>query len=358
MSTLAQNDFQDGVLSRTDMIAIFRQVEKAGSLTSQEFTDLKTLVGDAPLFVGVAYVQQLSQDVVTGNVANAHYLGATLGNLAVGFSAANLEKLVDKWFLGTDHPVATSDWVGTNGKDETFTYRQVSGQLFVNGVAYTDIRQGGIGDCYFLSSLAETALKNPTAITSMFIVNGDGTYTVRFMHGTQAAYVTVDSQLPTDASGYLVFDGMGQRASSSTNELWVALAEKAYVELNECGWTRFGQTGNGKNVYNAISGGDMSIALTQITGHAATDGYLGGITFATFASYVSKGESICLGSDNSPANSQIVGDHAYAVLSIDTLHQTVTLFNPWGLNNGHDSGVITLTWVQLEQSFDFLSRTT
>ena len=32
----------------------------------------------------------------------------------------------------------------------------------------------------------------------MFIVNGDGTYTVRFNNGSQSQYVTVDSYLPTN----------------------------------------------------------------------------------------------------------------------------------------------------------------
>ncbi len=239
--TLAQSEFQDGVLSRTDMISIFRRVEQNGAMKLQELNGLRAIVNNGAFFTSDYYVQQLSQDIVNGNVANAHYQGMALGNLKVGMVAAKLEKLVDKWFLGTDLPVATSDWVGTNGKDETFGYSYVNGQLFVqqsgdaNVVAYTDIRQGGIGDCYFLSSLAETALLDPSAIQSMFIVNGDGTYTVQFMQGTTPRYVTVNSMLPTTASGELVFDGMGQMASSSSNELWVALAEKAYVQMNETG---------------------------------------------------------------------------------------------------------------------------
>ena len=131
------------------------------------------------MFSGVGYVQVLSSDVVLGNSANAHYQGKALGNLKAGFSAANFEKLVGKWFFGTDHPKGTSDW------GPTYSYRQASGQLFVNGAAYTDVNQGGLGDCYFLASLAEVALKNPSAITSMFIVNGDGTYTVRFYNGSE-----------------------------------------------------------------------------------------------------------------------------------------------------------------------------
>jgi hypothetical protein len=364
--TLADTDYQDGSLSRTDMIGLFHSVAQAGAMTSGEFTDLTAIVNNASLFGGLNYVQVLSQDIVIGNFANAHYQGAALGNLAVGSSTTKLNDLVNKWFLGLDLPVGTSDWTNANGQDITYGYSQVSGQLFVkqtgdsNAVAYTDIRQGGIGDCYFLSSLAETALKNPTAITNMFVVNGDSTYTVRFMYNGIAQYVTVNSQLPT-SGGYLVFDGMGQAASNSSNELWVALAEKAYVQMNESGWIRPSSWGGGKNVYNAISGGCMFMALNQITGQntvAETATVNDAADFNTFVAQFNAGKSICLGSiDSPPPSDNIVGDHAYAVLSVNTANQTVTVFNPWGLNNGHDSGVITLAWSQICACFNYYDRT-
>jgi hypothetical protein len=364
--TLAQSEFQDGVFSRDDMISIFQKVEQTSGVTQQEFNGLKAIVTHTAFFTTDYYVQQLAMDVVYANPANAHYLGGALGNLMAGAGSAKLEKLVDKWFLGTDHPIATSDWIGSNGKPMTFGYSQVAGQLFVqqagdsSAVAYTDVRQGGIGDCYFLSSLAETALKDPSAITNMFIVNGDGTYTVRFMQGSVARYVTVDSKLPTDSYGELVFDGMGQMASNSGNELWVALAEKAYVQINESGWIRPTSWGGGRNVYNAISSGCMFMALNQITGQSTVYG-LSTIystqVFNNFAAAFNAGDSVCLGSMDSPGNSQIVGDHAYAVLSVDTTNQTVTVYNPWGVNNGHDAGVITLSWYDVSQSFNYYDRT-
>ncbi|HEY2759881.1 MAG TPA: C2 family cysteine protease [Pirellulales bacterium] len=349
---LGKTDIQDGVLSRSDMMAIFSAVEKVGAVTATEFSDLKNIVNYAGLFTGVGYVEVLSQDVVIGNTANAHYQGKALGNLKAGSTVANLTNLVNKWFLGADHPVGKSDW------GPTYSYRKVSGQLFVNGASYTDVQQGGLGDCYFLSALAETALKNPGAITSMFIINGDGTYTVRFMHGSKAEYVTVDSQLPTDSSGHLVFDGMGHSATSSSNELWVALAEKAYVEINECGWIRPASWGGGQNVYTGISGGAMYMALNQITG-AATVAYTSTTSsFDAMAAAFNAGKSICFGSKDSPANTNlVVGDHAYAVVAVNTTTHTVTLFNPWGLNNGHDSGTVTLSWTQVQANFDWYDRT-
>ena len=52
---LAKADFQDSVLSRSDMIGLFRQVANGG-VTAAEFTDLKTIVNTASMFAGVDYV--------------------------------------------------------------------------------------------------------------------------------------------------------------------------------------------------------------------------------------------------------------------------------------------------------------
>ena len=169
-----------------------------------------------------------------------------------------MEKLVNKWFLGLDRPTAGG------------AYRQVAGQLFVNGATYTDIHQGYLGDCYFMSSLGEVALKNQAAITNMFIVNGDGTYTVRFYHNGVAEYVTVDSYLPTNSGGALIYANRGANYNNASNELWTALAEKAYVQMNEMGWTRGSLTGTGQNSYAAIEGGYIYAALGHITGQATT----------------------------------------------------------------------------------------
>ena len=82
--------------------------------------------------------------------------------------------------------------------------------------------------------------------------------------------MTVDQQLPTTSSGTLIFDGLGASATDPSKVLWVALAEKAYVEINECGWIRPSSWGGGLNVYTDISGGDAYMALGQITGQATT----------------------------------------------------------------------------------------
>ena len=248
---------RDHVLTRTDMLSIFVEVEQDGKVTSNEFTDLKHVVGNTTYYVGIDYVEVLASDVVNGNVANAHYLGSTLGNLSAGASSSQLVKLVDKWFYGEDHPAVTAGW--------GLTYQTANGSLFPHTPTYTDVRQGVIGDCYLLASLGEAAIINPKLITNMFIVNGDGTYTVRFYHNNVADYVTVDSQLPATASGMYLYADLGQNIHTAGTPLWVALAEKAYAQMDESGWLRADVGDMGHNSYSALSSGYMFDALHQIT---------------------------------------------------------------------------------------------
>jgi hypothetical protein len=340
---LGHNLYTDGLIDRNDMISLLRNAEDGSVVDATELTDLRTITSSTTLFGSSDYVWKLSSDVVNSNTANAKYQGTALGNLVAGSSSAQMEMLVNKWFLGLDRPTAGG------------AYRQFSGQLFVSGATYTDIHQGSLGDCYFMSSLGEVALKNQAAITNMFIVNGDGTYTVRFFNNGVANYVTVDSYLPTNTSGSLIYANRGAYFANTSNELWTALAEKAYVQLNEMGWERGSLSGSGQNSYSAIEGGYIYAALGHITGQSTTAfAYTAGSTsFTTFANAYNQGKMIGLASKSTPASTQVVGNHAYAVIGCDVANQTVTLFNPWGI----EYGLVTMTWAQIQGSFQYFDRT-
>ncbi len=326
------------------MIALLRNAEDGNVVDATEFTDLKAIVANTSLFGTLGYIDQLAADIVNGSIANAHYQGGTLGNLAANSSSTQLENLINKWFLGLDRPTAGG------------TYRLASGQLFVNGPAYTDINQGQLGDCYFMSSLAETALKNPNIITSMFTVNGDGTFTVRFYYNGTPQYVTVDSYLPTDSSGRLIYSGMGNMYNNASNELWADLAEKAYAQANELGFVRPGLSGNGQNTYGAVESGYIYAALGQITGQATTPFTMTTTTnsFQTFVTAYNAGKEIGFASPANPQSASVVGNHAYAVVGYNAANQTVTLFNPWGIQYG----LVTMTWAQIQGSFTYYDRLT
>ena len=62
------------------------------------------------------------------------------------------------------------------GMQDRFYLRQTGDTA---GVAYTDLHQDGLGDCYLLSSIGEVAMKSPSFIHNMTTINQNGTETVR-----------------------------------------------------------------------------------------------------------------------------------------------------------------------------------
>jgi hypothetical protein len=343
LRSLGSSLYVDSVINRGDMLALFQNVQDGGAVDGTEFADLQRIVSNTTLFGTFDHVWKLTSYIVSGNTANAKYQGQTLGNLAAGSTATQLGNLVNKWFLGLDRPTASG------------TYRAFVGQLFVNGVAYTDAEQGAVGNCYLIASLAEAAYRDASKITSMFIVNGDGTYTVKFHQGSTAHYVTVDSYLPTYSSGAAIYAANGLMYNNTAGELWVALAEKAYVQLHEMGWVRPGLSGNGQNSYAAIAGGYIGSALSHITGRSNTFTMTSSSTsFTTFVTAYNGGKMIGFASyANPPAGSPVVGSHAYAVVGYNAANQTVTLFNPWGIQYG----LITMSWSQIQANFQYFDRT-
>ncbi len=324
----------DSLLGRADWLSIFNLVKTDGVVSTTEFDDLQTIQIYSTLYPELDYVHSLANNVILGTAANATYQGSTLGNLAAGSSSDQLAKLVNKWFLGMDTPLTS------------YSYKTVAGSLYVNGLSYADIRQGMVGDCYLLASLAETALRHASTITDMFIDNGDGTYTVKFYQNGVADYVTVDRRLPVDSSGNFVYANYGASAGDSNAELWTALAEKAYIQMNAKWGTR-------QNTYASIASGYIANALSSITGFAATLGN----AFSSFTTAVSQWTSGALmgfASLLTPLSSTVVGAHAYAVVNYDSVIQKFTLFNPWGIAYG----LLTLSWTEIQNNFAYYDQAT
>jgi hypothetical protein len=339
--SLAQSDYQDDTISRSEMLGLYAEVETDGKVSAAERRDLITICQTRSGLDMADDVRDLANDVVGHSPANLHYQGHMLGNLKNGASSAKLEKLVDKWFCGEDLPAI----------DKFSHYETISGDLFVNGLSYTDVVQGQSGDCYLMSSLAELAIKDPTAIENMFIDNGDGTFAVRFYEHGVPRFVTVNDELPvSNFSGgpeYASF-GMG----SDTKELWVALIEKAYSEINEEGWTQH----NGMNSYKGIGTGSTVEAIAEITGDSAgftpIKSKSPGTMLNSIASDFQDGQAITFATKNHGTASNVVHDHSYAMIDYDAATQTATLYNPWGLNNGTSfPGLITLSWSEIVHSF-------
>jgi hypothetical protein len=375
----------NGQLSRTDVIhlldvvagtetAVFSRSAQVSfrpatpspqaGLTPSQLTDLQTLVNNASAWGMPGDVSNLFAKLLN-NPANENYQGAPLltsGTLSAGSADTLVQDLVGKWFYGTDLPnVATA--AASNAIPDTVVYKAAQGTLFGRGGPRpNDIAQGWVPDCYFMSSLGETALQSPQTIQSMFSDNGDATYTVRFYqydaaHSTwQPDYVTVNLQLPVlQHGGQFAFadwyqGGQPTKVNDAKAVLWPALAEKAYAQLAAEGWSRYygtGGSGNDKtpsdwnqNSYDALANGD-DVALQQITGaNLCTYTYLSNATKAdetTLVNAVAHGSLVLLASPgktlaNVPTNAAgaplIMGYHVYALASADAKTDQFTLIDP------------------------------
>jgi hypothetical protein len=340
----ARSRFGDGLLDRNDIISILRESKDGSVVDAAELSDLRTLIGNTSYIKISDHARVLSNKVVNSDTANQKYQGNSLGNLAASSSDVHLENLINKWFYGSDRP------------QTSYTYQFASGSLFQNGISYEDIKQGGMNDCYLLTGLASTASRTPSTIESMFIDNGDNTFTVRFFRSGVVDYVTVDRYLPTDTSGAFIYASKGSHHTNAGNELWVAFAEKAYAQLNESGWIYQNNT----NTYEGIgNGGYMSDAFAQITGRKSALGKAidGNSIINSFNSFNS-GQLVGFGSKTSGVAANIVAGHAYSLVGYNASTQKFALFNPWGINTSSSKpGIIEVSWSELQSSFSYWDTT-
>ena len=181
---------QNGSLSYNSMLTILDDAA-SGGMTTGKFNALTSLANSLDKAGGpstTAYVQQIFDDVVLGNSANAHWTGGmatpvALGNMTATSSQTQVGELVGKWFLGTDLP-STAGY-------QTANYQTVNLPLYGSSGApqVSDVSQGQLGDCWFLSALNETVQQDPTLVKDMIQSNGNGTYSVEFQLNGKADYV-------------------------------------------------------------------------------------------------------------------------------------------------------------------------
>jgi hypothetical protein len=326
--SLTKSLFSDNSLDRNDMIAILRDAKDNDAVDTDEITDLRTIVENASDLGMQDYVTVLSNKVINGL-------------LEAESSDIQLNRLIDKWFLGSSRP------------ETPHTYQYAEGSLFQNGISYDDIRQGYINNCFFLAGLGATLVQSPEIIQNMFIDNGDDTFTVRFYNDGVADYVTVDRYLPTNNIGNFVYANAGDYHGNASNELWVTLAEKAYAQLNESGWINQDNTNSYSGIGNA---GYLSDAFKHITGEKSALGRF--LNFNKVIDAFNSGEIIGFGSKSTEIESNIVASHAYALVDYNASTQKFTLLNPWSTdNNALKSRTLELSWNEISSNFSYWDST-
>ena len=100
-------------------------------------------------------------------------------------------------------------------------------KVFQGSIEPNDIKQGSLGDCYFLSSLSVIS-ENPERISNMFVtkeVTNEGIYAINITKNGEPIQIIVDSYLPC-------FKGAPIFSSAHGNELWVLLMEKSWAKVH------------------------------------------------------------------------------------------------------------------------------
>ena len=191
------------------------------------------------------------------------------------------------------------------------------------GFRAEDLRQGGVGDCWFMSALSVVAQRHDL-IARLWAAdtarNAAGCYCVRlFLDGAWAS-TWIDDQLPVTSKPrreQLAFDTRLAfcRTASATGEqqLWASLVEKAYAKAH--------------GSYQSISGGWVAEALLDLTGAPTEMVYLGHDRFdselmwARLRAYAALGLPMGCGTNNAEGSSNLrevglVGGHAYSILDV------------------------------------------
>lgn len=220
-----------------------------------------------------------------------------------------------------------------------------TGPLFVDGVSADDPIQGNMGDCYFVAGASAMAAADPQAIKNLFTENDDGTVTVHFKayNADKQAYeehpVTVTRELYTGLGGGPEFGKSRNSTRLEKTELWFPLLEKAYAA-----W---------KGGYDGLYNGypyEVFEAVLGIEGrHFDTEAMNPDAIFHQLQKAASKGQAVIAWTkvDNADlpfTNTDLAGDHAYALLGVETVNgeRKVKLRNPWGRYPGDGNFSISL----------------
>jgi Calpain family cysteine protease len=279
--------------------------------------------------------QQVSSTNIVGkfSVQNSSVVSFSLDDMnLLGFSGQNA--MVRGSFFADDSEAygATAITVKTPVIVQTqAVYVTETGNT--NAISVTDVNQGQIGDCYFLSPLIECAAFHPSTIMDAIKINSDGTETVTLYtdsNGKPVSFntktfkqtsVTVTNTFQSNSVNNGSTQAILKNLTSSTKEIWPSIMEKAFAQL-------YGG-------YNAISnGGFPTLAMETLTGKEATaTTKASSMSEANITSLLNSGAMLTV--DTFYANSiyNTVGHHCYAITGQKTINGVlnVAVTNPWGV---------------------------
>jgi hypothetical protein len=223
-------------------------------------------------------------------------------------------------------------------------YKRFDNPLYSSsGPRLTDIRQGSVGDCYYLAGLGGIATDNSFAIRARVVDFNDGTYGVRLGNN----FYRVDNDLPVWSAGATDTAAAHLGAGGS---LWVAIAEKAFAHYrsnaNSYASIEGGNGWEANRAFGSTSYGHQSFSGYSSATALANDIYSRWLNFqAVSVEFYGWGSA---GEGSAPLHMS----HAYTVYSFQRnssgVITGVVLRNPWGYDGaGSDSntsdGLVTVS---------------
>ena len=294
-------------------------------------------------------------DTLTGNALNTAFWADnadTVNASAAETSHGNVHRVAAFYQPFSTNPTNAQyiplELLGQNLTDPTDTgtsYRLTTSSFWGTGPSMTDINQGGVGDCYYLATLAGMASQSPATLVQLGVDLGDGTYAVEYKRNGVNTFVRVDGDLKAGGWNGLAYNHPGASGAS-----WGCIFEKAYAFFR-----------TGANTYNSINSGWMGSVMSDFgianTNYAANTPAAS--LFATISQALAGGHAVTAGTLSAPASAPVVGGHAYTIIgaSCDASGNiTYTLRNPWGVdgvtnNSNMNDGIITITAAQLANNF-------
>lgn len=276
-----------------------------------------------------------------------------------------------------------------------FSSAALNSTLFPQGVAGinpNDIQQGGLGDCFFLSSLASLAKHRPASIINMITDLGNGNYSVKFPGAKYAIKVSSPTDDWKSGSGF-------DPQNNANGSQWVSVLEKAFVDYvlrEESGTIKTAVTNTadtllgvispigwlGKKVVNAAQGptqkdpreyfkwgGFQGDAMKILTGNSCDDDILAATRNSTTRSklkqHLAKGNMITASTAGAGSSAHnLMSKHVYSVLAYDEGSDTLTIRNPYGSGSDavglthkdtQNDGIFKMTLDEFNRYFNFIS---
>lgn len=250
------------------------------------------------------------------------------------------------------NPAARKDTLkdGTVVDDTAMTQERFTGPLYHKGagdaadVDPNDVKQGYLGDCYFLSPIQAVARINPARIRQLIRgpltekVDGRNVYEVDLYAGHAVGSPTkhtvrVDDRFVSYGGGSARYAQPGDMSAAGP-EIWVMVLEKAWAAI--------------EGGYSKIHGGHaMKLGMTAITGYdtdfTTISRHSSDAILEELAECQDAGKPVVIETKEKFTNEEldlafttgrtVIANHAYNVARVNKQDKTVDLVNPHGEND-------------------------